>query len=185
MKEQKMSNKLTGAGANSLEVLDFNTAIAACDLAINPPPPKTKSSAKTTSQPAPTAADYLCRAYARCFVDEKDNANFNKAIADCSTAIALNPTLYTAYRIRAYAYYMKGDYAIALEDCTKVRDKGDAEDCAFVLELLTKIYLDAEQYEAVIKEIKAFLPRSNSNVFYSLSIMETYKQACQKLQSNK
>jgi len=183
-----MSNCLEGAGKYFLEQTDFDGAIAACTDAID--------KAKTAMQ-APQIGDYLIRAYARCCATGDNAANYDKAIEDCSTVLSMIGTNYsqkhhgTAFRIRAFAYYLKGDYATALNDCNWVldaqnKDYADEEDRLFVRELRARIHFNMQKYEQVIDDCRNVIPvevdNINPNIFPTLSIAETFLQACEKLQ---
>jgi len=182
-----MSNTLNGAGAGFLAALDFNSAIAACTRALE------------TNKNNPSADDYLCRGYAHCFVSEKDGGNFDKAIADCSMAIHFGGLTApnneaTAHRIRALAYYLKGDRAQALADCAYVLDPAnhaDTEDQAFIRGLRTKLRCETDGYEAALQDCRASLniapppppaPPAN-NIFPDVTTAENYRLACKKLHS--
>jgi tetratricopeptide (TPR) repeat protein len=178
-----------------LKRLDFDSVIAACTMKIEEYKAKIEEA---------TAKDFLCRGYARLFLDKKDCTNFDEAIADCSNAIAIRekadsnkstkpdeppksnePLLSMAYRIRALAYYLKGDYERALADCEIIvdllyKDK-DVEDVAFVHELRAKIYYNQGKYDDAIKECKRSLTFPQ-NIFPSLSLVGLYRDSRKKLQ---
>ena len=131
-----MSNRIESkTGAYFLSQFDFAGAIAACNAAI-----------ALTQATVDNIDDHICRAYAYCFAVEKNSANYDKAIADCSIALSVlgqkyGPKNGTVLRVRALAYYLKGDYASALSDCNWVLDKpnadySDNEDKSFVREIL-------------------------------------------------
>ena len=167
-----MSNNLNGAGASFLTQLDFNSAIAKCSAVI-------KSGSYSVD-------DYICRAYAYCFSTEKDNANLDKAIADCSTVLSkigkIPAAKGSARRIRAFAYYLKGDYASALRDCEKVlRGNADAEDTLFVRELYARIHLNLQEYEQAADDCRKSISKKQ-NIFHSFSLAQCYKDSCDKLQ---
>jgi tetratricopeptide (TPR) repeat protein len=199
--EGKMANTLNGAGgagADFLLALDFNSAIAACTAGIE----QRAATPATTPPAAPVtslADDYLCRGYAHCFVTEKDGGNFDKAIADCSRAIHFGGLTApnneaTAHRIRALAYYLKGDRAQALADCAYVLDPAhgaDAEDQAFIRGLRTKLRCETDGYEAALQDCRDSLniapppppPPPANNIFPDVTTAENYRLACKKLHS--
>jgi len=178
-------NTLTGTGGKTgagyfLAQTDFDGAIAACNAVI---------------EKTPTADDYLIRAYARCFAKGKDTANYDKAIEDCSIALNMMGTNFTpkngtALRIRALAYYLKGDCANALNDCAWVLDKpnaaySDADDKLFVREIRAQIHFKTQNYERAIMDCREVIPTEDPvepNIFPTLSVVEIYLGAQEKMQ---
>ena len=57
------------------------------------------------------------------------NRDIDRAISDCTKAIALNPNYAPAYYSRARAYTRKGDYVRAVDECDEGR-RTHAQDTA-------------------------------------------------------
>jgi tetratricopeptide (TPR) repeat protein len=169
-------------GAYFLAQLDFNGAIAACTAVID--------------QKQATVDDYICRAYAYCFVAEKNGANYDKAIADCSTALSMIIPEYTeqngtVHRVRAFAYYLKGDYAFALADCRWVLDppnlgRSGKDDISFVREIDEKIRrsTSTQECEKVLMTLDKIISMNTPpvpNIFPKLDDAETFHNMCEKM----
>jgi tetratricopeptide (TPR) repeat protein len=171
-------------GSYFLAQLDFNGAITACTAVID--------------HKQATVDDYVCRAYAYCFVAEKNGANYDKAIADCSTALNMIIPNYTkqngtVHRVRAFAYYLKGDYAFALADCRWVLDPpntewSDEEDKSFVREINEKIRLSTstQECEKVLMTLEKLISMQSPpvpNIFPTLDKAETFHDMCEKMRN--
>jgi tetratricopeptide (TPR) repeat protein len=176
----------TQEGKDFIKNLDFDSAVACFTEIIDqlPPPPPGGGAAT----PA-TGEDYLYRGYALCFVDGEKN--LEKALSDCSAgisrAIANSIEQLHAYRIRAFVYYLKGDFANALTDCTRViktknpsgkKQLANNEDILFAQELQPKIHLEMANYEKAADEYRILL-QGNPNA--PLSTIEEYREAVRKM----
>jgi tetratricopeptide (TPR) repeat protein len=186
--------------ADFLKRLDFDSVIAVCTKEIDVHTAKIKTWLPCSKHRNALAKNSLYCGYARLFIDKKDCTNFDEAIADCSNAITIRkkaepnePLLSTVYRIRALAYYLKGDYERALADCKAVVDPNNGKgvkDVAFIRELRVKIYYSQGKYDDAIKECKRSIASSQSNsndvfsqnIFPSLSLVELYRDSRKKLQ---
>jgi len=98
----------------------------------------------------------------------------------------------SAYRVRAYAFYLKGDFASALRDCSFVLDStnnADDDDRLFIIDLQTKINRNHERHERVIADCALVLghPRIYSqatNILQTVTLADNYREACKKLKGN-
>ncbi|MDR3272468.1 MAG: tetratricopeptide repeat protein [Flavobacteriaceae bacterium] len=148
----------------------------------------------------PSAGVYAQRGYALSFKEEKEDEIYKKAIEDCSKALALLPNhsrkRYRILRVRAYAYYLQGQYEKAVTDCTviiqaitnttsnpKTQAAARAQ-LAFVYELLGSIYLNRKQYSEAISNFRKALEIYRPGQVISQGIIEKYKEACKKFNNN-
>jgi tetratricopeptide (TPR) repeat protein len=138
---------------------------------------------------AERAEAYLGRAKARCFQNSKehDEGYYGDAIDDASTAIAYYESIKTktdkakAKLIRAYAYYLSGDYKSAAADCDKITETDPIT--ALVQELLgnihykKKAYSEAKKcYAAAIADLLGADPLK----IPGLNLLEKYREACKQ-----
>jgi tetratricopeptide (TPR) repeat protein len=100
-------------------IMAVTAAVPACSLAagILAVPPRTVAASFQTiilSEPAANAELYLKRGE-----DFSGTHQYDRAIADYTTAIQLNPEFAEAYNDRGFAYYLKGDVERAIADYTR------------------------------------------------------------------
>ncbi len=62
----------------------------------------------------------LALGYSERALDSVDKEDYERALADCAQAIALDPTQTIAYKVRALAYAEKGDFERAIADYSRV-----------------------------------------------------------------
>jgi tetratricopeptide (TPR) repeat protein len=154
------------------------------------------------------AEAYQLRGYLNCFLNTKEHKekNYKDVIENCSNAIRLsdkekekekekekgkgrgkdkdNEILNSAYKIRAYAYYLSGDYMSAINDCKKIipkeydpelNPKNETERDAY--ELLSDVYSAMNCNDTAADNYKKALIRSDMRP----SLIKKYSDACRKI----
>jgi tetratricopeptide (TPR) repeat protein len=136
------------------------------------------------------AQDYFNRAYALYFKDTKEHKekNYKDVIDDCSNAImttnlTTDNKAFKAFKLRAYAYYISGNYISAINDCKQIIEKPEPKSPCDIdtYELLGDIYTAIGNHEQATANYKEALVLSNMRPF----IMKKYSDACNKLNKTK
>jgi tetratricopeptide (TPR) repeat protein len=150
-------------GGNHLKAAEWDDAIAYFSLAIDLD--KTQGEA------------YLKRAKARCFQNSKEHSEgyYGDVINDASLAIADGKD--EARIIRAYAYYLEGDYESAKNDCTVI-EKSNPQ---YAREVLGGIHYKKKNYSEARKCYgEAIAIQVDSAGMPGLSLLEKYREACKQ-----
>jgi tetratricopeptide (TPR) repeat protein len=161
-------------GNEHLEKAEWDDAIACFSLAIDLDKTQQQQQQTQTQDEA-----YLKRAQARCFQNSKEHGEgyYSDVINDASLAIAQGKE--EARIIRAYAYYLEGDYESAKNDCTAI----DANNThyAHAQEVLGGIHYKKKEYSEARKCYgEAIAIQVDSAGMPGLSLFEKYREACKQ-----
>ncbi|MCL2070530.1 MAG: tetratricopeptide repeat protein [Treponema sp.] len=149
------------------------------------------------------AGSYLNRGMARCFTPDKEGKH-KEAIEDLNNAIVLYESVLNnknkAKYYRAYAFYLDGDYAKAIDDCryegckqdnNKEADDEKCKKCCFVkdlcpnrYELLGKIYYAMNNYEKAVENFKQAMEhysKKHPDTVFPSGLMDNYREACRRM----
>jgi len=110
--------------------------------------------------------------------NKSNQSNYDDVIADVSeTLIKNSDNTKNARLIRAFVYYLTGNYEQAIFDCKKFEEE------SFAKELLGMIYLNKGEYEKANEQYEKLLFNDTNieNLLKSPLLLEAYIKICKKL----